>query len=97
MQNFQALGAPPPEPRTQPPLRISACASSSFVLFMFICVFVAFEQFFLDRSMVNLMMLSTDVCLMLDCFLFEKFYLHYALWTLILFCDTALIYLFAKV
>ena len=24
-------------------------------------------------------MLTTDVCLMLNCFLFEKFYLHYAL------------------
>ena len=42
------------------------------------------------------MMLSIDVCLMFDCFLFEKFYLHYALWTLISFCDTALKYLFAK-
>ena len=47
--------------------------------------------------MANLMMLSTDVCLMLDCFLFEKFYLYYALWTLISFCDTALSYLFAEV
>ena len=25
------------------------------------------------------MMFTTDVCLMLNCFLFEKFYLHYAL------------------
>ena len=25
------------------------------------------------------MMLTIDVCLMLDCFLFKKFYLHYAL------------------
>ena len=25
------------------------------------------------------MMLTIDVCLMLNCFLFEKFYLHYAL------------------
>ena len=36
-----------------------------------------FEQFFLHRSVANLMMLT--VCLMLNCFLFEKFYLHYAL------------------
>ena len=38
-----------------------------------------FEQFFLDRSLANLMMLTIDVCLMLDCFLVEKLYLHYAL------------------
>ena len=35
-----------------------------------------FEQFFLDRSVANLMMLT---CLMFNCFLFEKFYLHNAL------------------
>ena len=38
-----------------------------------------FEQFFLDQSVANLMMLTIDVHLMLHCFLFEKFYLHYAL------------------
>ena len=38
-----------------------------------------FEQFFLHRSVANLVMLNMDVCLMLNCFLFEKFYLHYAL------------------
>ena len=39
-----------------------------------------FEQFFLHRSVANLMMLAIiDVCSMLNCFLFEKFYLHYAL------------------
>ena len=38
-----------------------------------------FEQFFLHRSVANLMMLTIDVCLMLNCFLFEKFYLHCAL------------------
>ena len=37
------------------------------------------EQFFLDRSVANLMMSTIDVYLMLNCFLFEKFYLHYAL------------------
>ena len=39
-----------------------------------------FEHFFLDRSVANLMMLTIDVCLVLNCFLFEKFYLHYALY-----------------
>ena len=38
-----------------------------------------FEQFCLDRSVANLMMLTINVCLMHDCFLVEKFYLHYAL------------------
>ena len=38
-----------------------------------------FEHFFFDRSVANLMMLTIDVCLVLNCFLFEKFYLHYAL------------------
>ena len=37
-----------------------------------------FEQFFLHRSVANFMMLTVDVCLMLNCFLVEKFYLHYA-------------------
>ena len=37
------------------------------------------KQFFLDRSVANLMMLTIEVCLVLNCFLFEKFYLHYAL------------------
>ena len=34
---------------------------------------------FFDRSDANLMMLSIDVRLALNCFLFEKFYLHCAL------------------
>ena len=45
---------------------------------MDLCSF-CFEQFFLDRSVANLKMLTTDRCLMLNCFLFEKFNLHYAL------------------
>ena len=39
-----------------------------------------FEQFLLDRSVANLMMLIIEVCLMLNRFLFEKFFLHYALY-----------------
>ena len=38
-----------------------------------------FEQFFLYRSVANLKMLTIDICLMLNCLLFEKFELHYAL------------------
>ena len=38
-----------------------------------------FEQFFLDRLVANLMILIIDVCLILNCFLFEKFDLHYEL------------------
>ena len=82
MQNFQALGAPPPDPQTQPPqLRISG-----YVLPTLCTVYnrmgvrsFCFEQFFLHNSVANLMMFTTDICLMLNCFLFEKFYLHYAL------------------
>ena len=43
--------------------------------------FVSFclENFFLDRSVANLIMSTIVVRLVLNCFLFEKFYLHYAL------------------
>ena len=94
MQNFQALAAPPPDPRAfggwglspqttkhSSPLQISGYAPGNFVLFIIVYGFCSFcfEQFFLDRSVVNLMMLIISVCLMLNCFLFEEFYLHYAL------------------
>ena len=83
MQNFQALGAPPPDPSNSPPqLRISGYAPSTLctvynhMSFRSYC----FEQFFLHSSVANLMILTIkDACLMLNCFLFEKFYLHYAL------------------
>ena len=83
MQNFQALEAPPPDPPKHPPqLRIFGYVPIMLCPpFMIIWVFVGFcfEQCFLDRSVANLMILTIDVCLMLNCFLFEKFYLHYAL------------------
>ena len=44
---------------------------------LFCCFF--FKQFFLDRLVANLMMLPIDICLMLNWFLFEKFYLDYTL------------------
>ena len=73
-------GAPRP-PKQHPQLRISG-----YVLPMLCTVYnrmgfrsFCFKQFFLRHSVANLMMLTTDVCLMLNCFLFEKFYLHYAL------------------
>ena len=52
------------------------CAIYNHMRFRSFC----FEQFFLDRSVANLMMLTIEVCLVLNCFLFEKFYLHYALY-----------------
>ena len=93
MQNFQALGALPPDPRasggwglrpqtpTQPPkakfcLRTrQLCTVYNYLRFCSFCL----KQFFLDRLDANLMMLSIDVRLGLNCFLFEKFYLHCAL------------------
>ena len=76
------LGTLPPDPQNSPPqLRISG-----YVLPTLCTVYnrmevrsFCFEQFFLYHSAENLMMFTTDVCLMLNCFLFEKFYLHYAL------------------
>ena len=55
MQNFQALGAPPPDPvpptaegfalrppKQSPPLQISGYAPGNFALFIITCIFVAF-------------------------------------------------------
>ena len=93
MQNFQALGLRPqtpvppaawgfaPRPPKQPPqLRISSYAPAALCnVYNYTGVgSFCFEQFFLHRSVANLMMLTVDVCLMLNCFLVEKFYLHYA-------------------
>ena len=68
-------------PKQPPQLRISGYAPAmlgnvyNYMGFRSFC----FEQFCLDRSVANLMMLTINVCLMHDCFLVEKFYLHYAL------------------
>ena len=90
MQNFQApdprasggWGLCPQTPKTFPSianfwLRASTlCTVYNHMGFRSSC----FEQFFLHRSVANLMMLTViDVCLILDCLMFEKFYLHYAL------------------
>ena len=74
-------GLCPQTPKTVPPnanfwLRAwQLCTVPNYTRFRSFC----FKQFFLDRSVANLMMLTTDVCLMPNCVLFEKFYLHYAL------------------
>ena len=96
---FSSAGGSVPRPQTQPPLRISGYALDKLcTVFNNIRVYsFCFEQFFLDRSVANLMILFIDVCLMLNCFLFEKFYLHYALRDFDSICDIALSYLFAKV
>ena len=108
MQNFQALGAPPLDPRASggwglcpqtpnslwrlgapPPDPQNSPRNCEFLAMCcprFCTVYnrmgvrsFCFEQFFLHHSVANLMMFTTDVCLMLNCFLFEKFYLLYAL------------------
>ena len=66
-------------PQTVPSLRISGYTPGNFSLFIIICFFVAFvlSNFFL---IVQLQPYDVNyVCLKLKCFLFEKFYLHYAL------------------
>ena len=74
----------PSRPNTAPHCEFLATHLANFVLFIITVAYMSFcsfcfEQFFLDRSVANLIMLIIDVCLMLSCFLFEKFYLHYAL------------------
>ena len=115
MQNFQELGAPPPDPRasggwglcpqtpnsldpqTEPSLRISGYASATlctvynYMSFRSFC----FEQFFLDRAVANLMMLTTDICLIAFCL--KSFICITHCVTLIPSCYIALSYLFAKV
>ena len=80
MQKFQALGDPPPDPQIQPPIAnfwLRTWQLCTVFNHMRFCSF--FEQFFLNRSVANFMMLIIDICVMLNCFVFEKFYLHYAL------------------
>ena len=71
----------PPDPQNSPPnCEFLATRLPRFALFIIIWVFLAFVlNNFFNRSVANLMMLTKDVCLVLNCFLFEKFYLHYAL------------------
>ena len=76
-----AGGFAPRPPKQLPQLRISSYEPATFCTVynhMGFCNF-CFEQFFLHRSVANLMMLTIDICLMLNCLLFEKFYLPYAL------------------
>ena len=86
------LGAQPPDPQTQPPpqSRISSYAPAALCnVYNYTGLgSFCFKQFFLHRSVANLMMLPINVCLMLNCFLFEKFYLHYAV------CDLDFILLY---
>ena len=75
------MGSAPTPPKQPPKLRISGYAPATICTIYIHMGFLSFcsEQFFLDRSVANLMMLTIDVCLVLNCFLFEKFYLHYTL------------------
>ena len=54
---LRRLGALPPDPHTQPPLRISAYVPGNFVLFVVICVFVGFvlSNFFLIVQLQTLL------------------------------------------
>ena len=77
----RAGGSAPRPPKLPPQLRNSGyapatlCTGCNHMSFRSFC----FEQFFLHPSVANLVMITIiDVCLMLNCFLFEKNYLHYA-------------------
>ena len=88
-------------PKQPPRLRISGYAPATLcnVYNYMGSGSLCFEHFFLDRPVANLMMLTVNVCLMLNCFLVEKFYFHYALCdfdSILLHCTTVS-YLFAKV
>ena len=65
MQVFQALGGPPPDPRAPPQLRISSYAPATLCnVYNYTGITVGsfcFEQFFLHRTVANLMMLTVDV------------------------------------
>ena len=74
---FSSAGGSAPRPPNQPlQLRISGYAPATICTIYNHMGFLAFcfEQFFLDRSVANLIMLTIDVCLMLNCFLVEKFF-----------------------
>ena len=65
-----AGGCAPTPPKQSPQFRISnyvpatLCTVYNHMGFRSFC----FEQFFLHRSVANLVMLTIDVCLMLNCF-----------------------------
>ena len=86
MQIFQALGAPPPDPRAPPQLRISSYAPATLCnVYNYTGVgSFCFEQFFLHRTVAIVFWLKNFICIT-QCV------------TLIPFCYIALSYLFAKV
>ena len=90
-------GLRPQTPITASQLRISGyalvalCAINNHMRFLSIC----FEQFFLHRSVANLIMLAIDVCLIVFCL--KSFVCITHCVTLIPSCYIALNYLFAKV
>ena len=90
MQNFQALGALLPDPHAgyAPATLCTVYNHMGFHSF-------GFEQFFLRRSVANLMMLTIDVCLIVFCL--KGFICITQCMTLIPSSYIALSYLFAKV
>ena len=110
MQNFQALGAPPPDPRassgwglcpqtpkTAPQFRISSYAPATLChVYNYTGVgSFCFKQFFLHRSVANLMMLTVDVRLIV--FWLKNFICITQCVTFIPFCYIAPSYFFAEV
>ena len=79
MQNFQALGALPPDPQNSPPnCEFLATRLPHFAMFIIIRGWGAFvlNNFFFIVQLQTLY--DVNCSCMLNCFLVEKFYLHYA-------------------
>ena len=97
--NLWQLGALPPNPLNGPRnCEFLAMCCPRFALCIIVWGFVAFvlNNFFFTHSVANLMMFTTDVCLMLV-FCFKSFICITHCVTLTPFCYITLSYLFAKV
>ena len=95
---LRRLGVLPPDPQISPlNCEFLATCLPRFALFIIKWVFVAFvsNNFFLHRSVANLMMLTIDICLIVCCLKSLICITHCV--TLTPSCCITLSYLFAKV
>ena len=98
-KSLRQLGAQPPDSQTQPPIANFSLRTrqlSTVFNYTRFCCF-CFEQFYLDHSVTNLIMLIIDIYLMLNVFCLKSFICNTHCVTLIPSCNIALSYLFAEV